>query len=171
MQKLLPGFNDPDWSDKIKCFRQYGGKFIGCGATLLVSRTDLYVSTIQESMGPRMEFVQFICFECDTEINVGAVNLFRDLPTREQWFEENRPKEGFVIELDGPTYFAEAKGRVVLAEHGWLRNTLEDALRFSKRELAEAMLKKWELINAYTQVGHYHPKIVRASQAAAANAR
>ncbi len=172
MQKLLPGFNDPDWSDQIKCYRAFDGVFKGCGATFLVTRSDLYISAIREPLAPQIEHACFCCFVCDTETRVGAATEFRDLPTREQWFEENRPKDGFVIELDGPTYFAEAKlARVVKTRDGWLRATLEEAPRFPNRELAEAMLEKWKLLNSYTQVHHFHPKIVRTSQAAAAGAR
>lgn len=88
MKKISPGCNEEGWSAFIVCRGQErfvkGGKALtGCGATIQVTKNDLYLVHEHDMAGPRDE-VRFTC-PCGVENNVPDGSLFKDLPFKKDW--------------------------------------------------------------------------------------
>lgn len=151
MRKIRPGYNDPKWSAELQCLG--GCAFIvldaavgkACGAIFEVPRAALYTVRCDGES----EEIRFCCPECNVETPVADGEYsFTNLPTREQWFAENRPPEGFVIKYRDNKFF---RKDVI----GWARpEALADATRFPTREAAQTM------IDTLSQMESYQPKIV-----------
>ncbi len=158
MRKIKPGYNDPEWSAELQCtggcLHTLGNKDAAtnaCGATFQVPRAALYTASYSNDGA---EEISFCCPECNVETPVtDGEDSFTNLPTREQWFAENRPKEGFVIKYQDGKFFTGMSA-------GWTRTERhESASFFPTREAAQVM------IDLFTQMRDYIPKIVAFTEA------
>ena len=77
----IPGRNDPKWHGTYVCLGdEYGQR--GCGATLRITRADLFGRHKHDIMGPRDEAI-LTCPCCGAETVIDGT--FADLPGEKTW--------------------------------------------------------------------------------------
>lgn len=84
MKVLEKGSGAKSWSKECKCTGEGNGGG-GCGARLLVEKTDLF-QTYQSCMGREEDwYITFQCPECHVLTDIKAPFSSRDLPTHKEW--------------------------------------------------------------------------------------
>ncbi len=131
---LSVGFNNKNWTANLQCLGSEDLR--GCGAIIEVPRGALFTLGVP-SMGMSRDEVCFCCPDCLAETPIEHGSFFEGLPTRKEWFAENRPKEGFVIELACVGYFSEETDD----PHGWTHVTdLQEATVYPTIDAAQAVI-------------------------------
>jgi len=90
MKVLKKGRPQKGWSKELKCTgRGNGGG--GCGALLLVSKSDLYC-TVSCALHETDYYVTFCCPCCGVETDVDERGPFRatELPSKSEWLKSQK---------------------------------------------------------------------------------
>jgi len=94
MKILAKGNGAKSWSKKVTCTGK-GNDGGGCGAKLLIERTDLFHTFRSYYDGDTDTFTSFMCPECKviTDIDDARVPDGRELPSLQTW-KKNRGRNG-----------------------------------------------------------------------------
>jgi len=95
MKVLAKGNGCKSWSKKVTCTGK-GNQGGGCGAKLLVERTDLFHTYHSSYDGDTDTYTTFVCPECKvlTDIDEYCVPDGRELPSFQQWKKYRRGRNG-----------------------------------------------------------------------------
>ncbi len=84
MQVIKKGRKQMGWAKEFTCTGSGNGGG-GCGATLLVEKTDVYQTSRGYYDGSTDYFITFCCAECGVETDIKAPFSPHDLPNKQAW--------------------------------------------------------------------------------------
>lgn len=88
MKVLKEGSGQCGWSTQATCTGRGNGNG-GCGATLLVEQTDMYMTEINSYDGSRDKFTTFKCCQCGVETDQEVPsNIKQQLVDKKTFFQQ-----------------------------------------------------------------------------------
>ena len=89
MKVIKEGNGQKEWTTKATCTGKGNGGG-GCGAKLLVAKSDLY-RTYSHARDETETYVTFKCVSCGVETDIQNVpyNISQDLPDKKKWLENH----------------------------------------------------------------------------------